>query len=182
MELVVELLKLSGIAGLAIAAILAILIWKRNRTTKVTYIKTVIQVLALVAIFYMYTYPIKPLFLLAFILLLPIVLGRFFCGWLCPFGLYMDIITIIRKALNIRYITLSSRLNKALHNLRYVLFLVFLGVALVLAFLESNSSLDLLIIKLQLFAGPFEHLGILEPHPAVGHKILTVNEDFMNLP
>lgn len=28
----------------------------------------------------------------------------------------------------------------------------------------------------------FEHLGILEPHPAVGHKILTVNEDFMNLP
>jgi hypothetical protein len=28
----------------------------------------------------------------------------------------------------------------------------------------------------------FEHLGILEPHPAVGHKILTVNQDFMNLP
>lgn len=28
----------------------------------------------------------------------------------------------------------------------------------------------------------FEHLGILEPHPAVGHKILTVNQEFMDLP
>lgn len=28
----------------------------------------------------------------------------------------------------------------------------------------------------------FEHLGILEPHPAVGHKILTVNQEFMDIP
>jgi hypothetical protein len=27
----------------------------------------------------------------------------------------------------------------------------------------------------------FEHLGILQPHPVVGHKILTVNHEFMDL-
>ena len=26
----------------------------------------------------------------------------------------------------------------------------------------------------------FEHLGILEPHPVVGHKILTVNQEYMH--
>jgi polyferredoxin len=92
---------------------------------------------------------------------LSIFLGRFFCGWLCPFGLYMDVITIVRKALKVRYVNLSSRLNKFLHNFRYVLFAAFLVIALVLAFLETESSLEVLTIKLQLFAGPFEHLGIL---------------------
>ena len=32
-----------------------------------------------------------------------LVLGRFFCGWLCPFGLYMDLLTRIRKAFRKRH-------------------------------------------------------------------------------
>jgi polyferredoxin len=161
MELVAELLKLAGLAGLAIAAILVILIWKKNRRTKITFIKFVIQLVSAAAIFYLFIYPIKPLLILSVILILPIILGRFFCGWICPFGLYMDVITFIRKTFKIRYINLSDKLNKFLHNFRYVLFVIFLIIALILSLLEPPSSLDLLMLMASLFAGPFEHLGIL---------------------
>ena len=30
------------------------------------------------------------------------LLGRFFCGWVCPFGLYLDLMTRLRKALKIK--------------------------------------------------------------------------------
>jgi polyferredoxin len=161
MEFVAELLKLSGLATLAIAGILVILIWKKNRRTKITFIKFVIQLLSAAAIFYLFMYPIKPLLILAVILFLPIVLGRFFCGWICPFGLYMDAITLIRKAFKVSYINLSDKLNKFLHNFRYVLFVIFLLLALVFSLLEPPSSFDLLTLMASLFAGPFEHLGIL---------------------
>jgi ferredoxin-type protein NapH len=54
-----------------------------------------------------------------------IILGRFFCGWLCPFGLYMDLLTRIRKVTKVRHFSLSEKSNKILHQSRYV-FLAFL--------------------------------------------------------
>ena len=161
MEILAESLKLTMLAALAIAGILVILIWKKNRTTKVTYLKFVIQVVSLAAIFILFTYPVKPLFILAVILIMPIVLGRFFCGWICPFGLYMDVLTLIRKTFKIRYISLSDKLNKFLHNFRYVLLLFFLGLAVILSIIEPPSTLNLLTLMALLFAGPFEHIGIL---------------------
>ena len=140
MELVAELLKLTVLAGLAVAGILVIAIWKKNQTIKVTYMKFVIQVVSLVAIFYLYTYPVRPLLILAVILIMPIVLGRLFCGWLCPLGLYMDVFTLIRKALKIRYRVLSDKLNKFLHNFRYALLLFFLILPLPLFLLLSSLS------------------------------------------
>jgi len=161
MELVAESLKLTVLAGLAIAGILVILIWKKNRTIKVTYIKFVIQVVSFAAIFYLYTYPVRPLLILAVILIMPIVLGRFFCGWICPFGLYMDVLTLIRKTFKIRYRILPDKLNKFLHNFRYVLLLFFLILAFILSIIDPPSTLNLLTLMALLFAGPFEHLGIL---------------------
>ena len=161
MELVAELLKLTVLAGLAIAGILVILIWKKNRTIKVTYIKFVIQVVSLAAIFYLFTYPVRPLLILAVILIMPIVLGRFFCGWICPFGLYMDVLTLIRKTFKIRYRNLPDKLNKFLHNFRYALLLFFLILAVILSIIEPPSTLNLLTLMALLFAGPFEHIGIL---------------------
>jgi polyferredoxin len=149
------------LAGLAIAAILVILIWKKNRTIKVTYIKFVIQVVSFAAIFYLFTYSVKPLLILGVILIMPIVLGRFFCGWICPFGLYMDILTLIRKIFRIRYINLSEKLNNFLHNFRYVLVLFFLVLPIILISIEQSSSLTLISLTALLLAGPFEHLGIL---------------------
>ena len=55
-----------------------------------------------------------------------IVLGRFFCGWLCPFGLYMDLITRARKAFRLRHLSFSEKTNTALGQFRYVIIAVFL--------------------------------------------------------
>jgi polyferredoxin len=55
-----------------------------------------------------------------------VVLGRLFCGWLCPFGLYMDAITKIRKTLRIRHSNLSKRTNQALGQFRFILIAAFL--------------------------------------------------------
>ncbi len=161
MELVAESLKLTMLAGLAIAAILVIIIWKKNQTTKVTYMKAVIQVASLAAIFYLFTYPVRPLLIVAVILIMPIVLGRFFCGWICPFGLYMDVLTLIRKTFKIRYRVIHDKLNKFLHNFRYALLLFFLILPFILSLIELPSTLNRLTLMALLFAGPFEHLGIL---------------------
>ena len=161
MELVAESLKLTMLAGLAIAAILVIIIWKKGQTTKITYMKAVIQLVSLAAIFYLFTYSVRPLLIVAVILMMPIVLGRFFCGWICPFGLYMDALTLIRKTFQIRYRLLPDKLNKLLHNFRYVLLLLFLILALILSLTEQPSTLNRLTLRASLFAGPFEHLGLL---------------------
>jgi polyferredoxin len=161
MELLAELLKITSIAGLSLAAILIIVIWKKNRTSKVTYLKFVIQVVSFVGVFYLFTYPVRPLYVLAVILIMPLFLGRFFCGWICPFGLYMDLLNVIRKALKIRHISLSERLNKLLHNFRYLLLFFFLVLPFILVLIEPPSSSNLFILMALLFAGPFEYVGIL---------------------
>ena len=99
MQLLGEILKLTVLAGLALAGIIVIVIWKKGLATKVTYLRFLIQAVAMVAIFYLFTYPVWQLIVLIVILVIPLVLGRFFCGWFCPFALYMDAITLIRKAL-----------------------------------------------------------------------------------
>jgi len=161
MELLGEILKLTVLAGLALAGILVILIWKKGLATKVTYLRFVIQVVAMVAVFYLFTYPIWQLVVLIVILVMPLVLGRFFCGWLCPFGLYMDVITLIRKASKIRYRNLPDKLNKVLHNLRYVFLLFFLIVPFILSLIDPPPSLDSATLMALLFAGPFRPLGVL---------------------
>jgi polyferredoxin len=161
MQLLGEILKLTVLAGLALAGILVILIWKKGLATKVTYIRFVIQVVAMVAVFYLFTYSIWQLVVLIIILVMPLVLGRFFCGWLCPFGLYMDAITLIRKASKIRYRNLPDKLNKVLHNLRYVFLLFFLIVPFILSLIDPPPSLDSATLMALLFAGPFRPLGVL---------------------
>jgi polyferredoxin len=160
-EILAEFFKLMILVGLAIAGLLVIQIWKRNRTNKATYIRLLIQVVLLVVIYYIYTYPVRPLHILIVILVMPIIFGRFFCGWICPFGLYMDTITIIRKSLKIRHVNLSDRFNKFLHNFRYILLLFFLSLPIILSLIEPPSSFNILSIMVLFFAGPFEHLGIL---------------------
>jgi polyferredoxin len=156
-----EILKLTVLAGLAVAGILVILIWKKGLATKVTYLRFVIQVVAMVAVFYLFTYPVWQLIVLIVILVMPLVLGRFFCGWLCPFGLYMDAITLIRKASKIRYRNLPDKLNIILHNLRYVLLLFFLIVPFVLTLMNPPASLDATTLLALLFAGTFRPWSIL---------------------
>ena len=159
-ELLGEALKLTVLAGLAVAGVLVILIWKKGLATKVTYLRFLVQVVAMVSVFYMFTYPVWQLIILIVILVLPLFLGRFFCGWLCPFALYMDAITLIRKAAKVRYRLLPDKFNKALHNLRYVLLLFFLIAPFGLALLNPPQSLDLATTLAVRLGGPFDPLRV----------------------
>jgi ferredoxin len=65
------------------------------------------------------------------ILALSLVLGRFFCGWLCPFGLYMDLLTRLRKALRRKHLNLSEKSNNAVGQLRYIFIAAFLILSVI---------------------------------------------------
>jgi ferredoxin-type protein NapH len=89
-----------------------------------------------------------------------LILGKFFCGWICPFGLYMDLITLLRRALRIRYWVLSERVNMILHKLRYVIALVIVSSVLLLFFLNPvlpSQGLFEFVMNLQ-FYPPFRPL------------------------
>jgi polyferredoxin len=55
------------------------------------------------------------------IMLMAVVFGRFVCGWICPFGLYMDLLTRLRKFLKIKHKDLSESFNERFHQLGYVI-------------------------------------------------------------
>ena len=54
------------------------------------------------------------------IIAMSIVLGRFFCGWLCPFGLYMDVMTRIRKVFGKRHLNFTDKSNTRLRQFSYI--------------------------------------------------------------
>ena len=144
--------------GLALAGILVILIWKKDRTRKLSYLRLFIQVVSLVGIFYSFTIALWLSVFFLVILAATLFSGRFFCGWICPFGLYMDLIALLRKKLGIRYWVLPERVNTCLHNLRYVIAVVILISPLFLGALTivPQSEIQALYIR-----GPYRPIGIL---------------------
>jgi len=60
-----------------------------------------------------------------------IILGRAFCGWLCPFGLYQDVLTRIRKAARKRHLNFSEKTNAKLGQSRYIIIAVFLILSVI---------------------------------------------------
>jgi len=61
-----------------------------------------------------------------------IILGRFWCGWICPFGLYMDLVTRLRKATKIKYRLFSDRFNEKFHQLSYVILAAIIILSIIL--------------------------------------------------
>ncbi|MCW4017255.1 MAG: 4Fe-4S binding protein [Candidatus Bathyarchaeota archaeon] len=144
--------------GLIIAGILVILIWKKDRTRKLSYLRLYIQIVSLVALFYSFTLALwLSVFLLA-IFVATLFSGRFFCGWICPFGFYMDIVSMIRKKLGIRYWTLPDRVNSILNKLRYVIAAVILISPLLLGALTITPASE---VQLLFLRGPYRSLNIL---------------------
>jgi polyferredoxin len=152
-----EILKFAVIAGLLIAGTTVIQILMKNRSRKISYLRIFIQILSEVALFYIISYPLMLSLVLAVVLLMTLFVGRFFCGWICPFGFYMDAVTLFRKALKIRYLNLPERLNRNLHRLRYVLLTMFLTVPFLLAGPITAQTGSLAIFLL----GPFNPVRIL---------------------
>jgi polyferredoxin len=64
---------------------------------------------------------LRALFWLVVFLALFFLLGRAWCGWVCPFGLLSDWLTIIRKKLGIAGLKLSQKTRKRLSPIKYIL-------------------------------------------------------------
>jgi len=72
--------------------------------------------------------------------LLTLILGRFFCGWVCPFGTVIDIVGSIRK----RRIELEDNINKRLRQPKFYI----LGIITILAIIGIQVAwiLDPIVI------------------------------------
>lgn len=159
-EIIGDILRLTVLSGLGAAGILAILIWKKNLATRVSLMRFIIQLVAATAIFYVFSYTVPMLYVLLVVFGMSLFLGRFFCGWLCPFALVMDITSYIRRALKIRHRIIPNRFNIALHKLRYVIILVILLLPLVFWVLDPQEVMVSPIMA-RLLAGHYRPYGLL---------------------
>jgi len=144
--------------GIALAGILVILIWKKDRTRKISYLRFFIQSFSLIAIFYSFTLPLWLSVFLIVILLATLFTGRFFCGWICPFGFYMDIVALLRKLVKARYWILPDKINKALQSLRYIIAAILLLAPLFLGALNIGPASTIQALYLR---GPYRSLNIM---------------------
>lgn len=60
-------------------------------------------------------------------------MGRVFCGWVCPFGLYVDLMTRLRKALRIKRRNFSDKFNERFHQLSYLILALMIILSVVFA-------------------------------------------------
>ena len=152
-----ELLEVTVLAGLTIAGTLIILGWKKGLTTRVSYLRFFIQVISEIAIFMLISYSLWLGLVLAVLLIMTLFVGRFFCGWICPFGFYMDLATLLRKSFKKRYVNLPERLNLNLHRLRYLI----LFALLILPVLSVGPAISQLWPLAIFLVGPFNPPRIL---------------------
>lgn len=121
-----------------------ILNWAKDKTKRVSLLRMIVQINFLILIFLAAIITVWKGLLLILILGATFILGRFFCAWICPFGLYMDLITLIRKQLGIRHWSLPEKLNKSLHTLRYIILLAILTLVLTLFLASEQPTFDVL--------------------------------------
>jgi ferredoxin-type protein NapH len=160
-EIIGDILRLTVLAGLGTAGILAIMIWKKNRSTQVTFLRLVIQAVSLAASFYIFSYSPPLLYVFIVLFAITLFLGRFYCGWICPFAFIMDIEILIRKALKIRHRILPDKLNIALHKARYAILLFFLLLPIALWLLDPPLNSDFAVMMAKLLAGPFRPYSVM---------------------
>ena len=160
-DIIANMLIIIVLTGLAVAGLLAVLIWKRNLTTRITFMRLAIQAVSFGALFYVFSLSIPLLYIMVFIFGITIILGRIYCGWFCPLGLVMDFAVLFRKAFKIRYRNLSEKLNLRLHQLRYAILLFFLLIPIALWLIQPPPNIDFALLMAKLLAGPFRPYSIL---------------------
>jgi Pyruvate/2-oxoacid:ferredoxin oxidoreductase delta subunit len=65
------------------------------------------------------------------VIVLSVLMGKLFCGWVCPFGLYMDLLSYLRKNLKIPHRNFSENFNKKFHQLGYVIFAAIIVICVI---------------------------------------------------
>ena len=78
----------------------------------------------------------KIVIVIVLLVIASIILGRFFCGWLCPFGFYMDVLTRIRKTTRLRHLHFSEKTNAAIAQSRYIIIAVILILSVIFGFIR----------------------------------------------
>ncbi|MDR0461023.1 MAG: 4Fe-4S binding protein [Nitrososphaerota archaeon] len=162
-ELIGYILNLIVLIGLGTAGVLSVIIWKQNRVSRVTYIRFVIQTVGLATLYFLFS--IKPSIAMLYIFIgwfaATAILGRFFCGWICPFAFIMDIESVIRKTLKIRHHLLPDKLNRALHKSRYIILAIFLLLPIGLWTLTPPPNTEAALMMTKVFSGPFRPYSII---------------------
>ncbi len=120
-----------------------ILTWIKDKTKQLSYLRVLAQLLFLIVIFYLSLIEVWKGLLVILIIGAPLILGRVFCGWICPFGLYMDLISLLRRKLKIAHWILPEKLNGILHKLRYIIALSLLTFVAPPFLFESKSLIHL---------------------------------------
>ncbi|MGZ4850983.1 MAG: 4Fe-4S binding protein [Candidatus Bathyarchaeia archaeon] len=69
----------------------------------------------------------------AIIIFAAVLLGRVFCGWVCPFGLYVDLMTRLRRALRIKRRNVSDKFNDRFHQIGYLILALIVILSVVFA-------------------------------------------------
>jgi ferredoxin-type protein NapH len=142
--------------GLTLAGILTILIWKRDKTKRVSDMRIFLRVVAMIGMYFLFASTAWLLAVLIIIIAATLFFGRFFCGFVCPFGLYMDIVTMVREKIRKGYRRLPENINRALHLARYPILIFFLVVPF---FLSAFSSMGWPFALY--FTGPFKPWTVL---------------------
>lgn len=77
--------------------------------------------------------------------LLIIIIGRAWCGWICPFGFIQDVLDLIRRRLHIDYIRFSERLRNGLSCIKWIFLFIAILIPLWVAFpfFAPNVARDL---------------------------------------
>ncbi|MCX8150248.1 MAG: 4Fe-4S binding protein [Candidatus Bathyarchaeota archaeon] len=114
--------------------------WTKDKTKQLSYLRVMTQLLFLIVILYLSIIAVWKGLLVTLILGATLILGRVFCGWICPYGLYMDLVSLLRRKLKVPHWTLPEKLNRMLHKLRYMIVLVLLALV-VLPFIVEGKSL-----------------------------------------
>jgi ferredoxin len=74
---------------------------------------------------------------LGIVIVAAVLLGRFWCGWVCPFGLYLDLMTRLRKVLKIKHRSFSPGFNEKFHQLSYII----LALTIILSVVFASQAL-----------------------------------------
>ncbi|MBN2041095.1 MAG: 4Fe-4S binding protein [Spirochaetes bacterium] len=103
----------------------------------------------------------------AIFIFLIILLSKFWCGWICPFGTFQDWLAILRKKTGIRESEFSWKTRDGLKKVKYVLlaFLIIIPVLITYAGLHSDFSLPFCQICpakpiMPLFTGNVDHFAL----------------------
>jgi len=140
-------------SGLVLGGILALLIWIKDKTKRISYLRLFVQLVSFLAIYATIAILGQWSWLvLGSILLMTVFFGRFFCGWICPLGFYLDLTTLAQKSLGVKHLKMSDNVNLHLHHLRYL----FATMVLVYPFAFGVSAS--VLQKFVLFEAPFKPL------------------------